>query len=69
LREQLFSAWKESGLTLEQLLAKAKLDITFVSLSRKLRGKQALRVGECEALAGALGIQATTSRRRRRGAA
>jgi hypothetical protein len=51
LRERLYDAWKKSELTLVQLLEKSGLHITFVSLSRKLRGKQTLSTEEYEALA------------------
>jgi transcriptional regulator with XRE-family HTH domain len=66
LREQLHTAWKESGLTLVQLLEKSGLDVTFVSLSRKLRGKQMLSADECEALARALGVELAAGKRRAR---
>ena len=57
LRTQLHDAWRQSGLTLEQLRDKAALKTTIVSLSRKLRGKQSLRTEEWEALAEVLGLR------------
>jgi hypothetical protein len=69
LREQLRAAWIDSGLTLDQLRGRAGLQMSIVSLSRKLSGAQTLSVGECEALAAALGVVASTpaapSRKRR----
>lgn len=52
--EVLHRAWQQSGLTLEALLARSGLELTIVSLSRKLRGLQTLRVAEVEAVARAL---------------
>lgn len=60
LADQLRAAWEASELTLDQLLARAGLDMTRVSLSRKLRGEQILTTEECEALALALGVEVST---------
>ena len=70
LREQLAAAFEHSGLSLVDLRKKSGLDITTVSLSRKLRGKQTLRDDEIGALAAALDISVSTPpptlRKRRR---
>jgi len=63
LHEQLQAAFAKSGMTLEQLLATAGLDIDTSSLSRKLSGKQLMRTDECEALAAALRVVVKTGAR------
>jgi transcriptional regulator with XRE-family HTH domain len=54
IRERLLDAWERSGLTLDQLASRAGLATTKYSLSRKLRGLQAMRTEESEALEAAL---------------
>lgn len=54
IAKQLLEAFEGSGLTLDELVAKARLECDFTSLSRKLHGKQILTTGEAEAIAQAL---------------
>jgi len=54
IARQLRDAWIESGLSLEELLAKSKLELDISSFSRKLAGKQVMRIEEAEAIAVAL---------------
>lgn len=56
IRQQLHAAWEASGLTMGELLKRAKLDMDETSLGRKLDGKQSLRIEEAEAIARALKI-------------
>lgn len=65
LREKLHAAWKASGMTLGQLLVLSGLQMTEVSLGRKLGGKQTLRIEEGESIATALGVTASVGRGRR----
>ena len=65
LHEQLHRAWLRSDLSLEQLRAKANVECSADSLSRKLRGKQVLSTEEAEALAAAMLVVVTTGRRRK----
>lgn len=54
-RERLLDAWSRSGMTLDELRVRAGLDVSRSSLSRKLRGSQAMEAGEVDALNLALG--------------
>ncbi len=56
LREQIAAAFSARGWTLAALLEHSGLTCSEESLGRKLRGSQALRATEIEALAGALGV-------------
>jgi hypothetical protein len=62
LQRQLWDAFEESGLTFDQLLRLADLDLDRASLSRKLRGKQTISAKECEAIAAALRVVITTGK-------
>lgn len=62
LQRQIQAAFDASGLTIEELIRLANLEMNTASLSRKLRGKQAMRTTECEALAKALRIVVTAGR-------
>ena len=64
IQRQLQEAFDASGLTLDQLLRLANLTCTADSMSRKIRGKQALRSGEVEALARALRVEVVTGPKR-----
>jgi hypothetical protein len=63
LQGQLLAAFERSGLTIEELIRLANLDMNPASLSRKLRGKQVLFATECEALAVALRVVVQTGKR------
>ena len=65
LQKQLHQAWVASGLTLDQLSAKAGLHMTKVSMSRKLRGLQKMTTQECEALSKVLRVQVAFGREAR----
>lgn len=56
LRIALSDAYKASGLTLQELITRSGLQLTIVSLSRKLRGNQVLRLDEAKKLAAAMGM-------------
>lgn len=62
LHEQLNDAWRESGLTLEQLITLAKLKMGVPALSKKLAGHSPLRTREAEAIANALHVRITAGR-------
>lgn len=66
IQRQLLDAYnarvKRDGLTLDQLLRLADLACSPDSLSRKLRGKQAMRTGEAEKLAVALSIEVSAGK-------
>lgn len=52
-------------MSLDELCAKANLDCSADSLSRKLRGKQVLTVDEADAIAGVFDKRVTVGRRRK----
>jgi hypothetical protein len=66
---QLHRAWERSGLTLQQLRDKAKLKMSIVSVSRKLRGLQTISAEEASAFAKVLGERVEIGKERRRGLA
>lgn len=57
IREQLHEAWKSSGLTQQELIAKCGLPLTQSGLSRRLSGATPISTTEAEAIARALDIQ------------
>lgn len=61
LRVALSEAYQASGLTLQDLIDRSGLQLTIVSLSRKLRGNQVLRLDEAQKLAAALGLSLSLS--------
>lgn len=63
IQEQIRDAFERSRLSMVQLLELAHLDLDVSSLSRKIHGKQSLRVEEAEAIARALGIRIVAGRR------
>jgi hypothetical protein len=62
LQRQILAAFDQSGLTIDELIRLAGLEMDPASLSRKLRGKQAMRTTECEVLAKALRVVVSTGR-------
>ena len=64
LAEQLREAHEASGLTLQQLINLAQLDLGVPALSRKMTGKVPWRTGEAEAVARGLRIRLIYSPRR-----
>lgn len=61
LRVALSEAYQASGLTLQDLIDRSGLQLTIVSLSRKLRGNQVLRLDEAQKLAAAMGLSLSLS--------
>lgn len=65
LTEQLHVAFKSSGMSVAELLAKSKLDLDRSSLSRKLHGEQPMRTDEAQVLASVLDATITWPPRKR----
>lgn len=56
LAEQLNTAFRAKGWTLEHLITESGMDLSRWSMMRKLRGSQKLTTEECEKLATVLGV-------------
>lgn len=62
IHRQLYDAIADRGLSYEKVVRDARLKMTGDSLSRKLRGKQALRTREAERIADWIGVQVVAGR-------
>ena len=64
VQEKLNSAFIRSGKSVRELLEQSALDIDRSNMSRKIRGKTPMLIGEAEAVAKALGMRVAVVRRK-----